>query len=104
MIVLTRPEDDVPLVSPLRLGHGLLVLPLHVVYHGRVGVDEDGVAFEAVFLAPHLPEDLLCDGRARKDLSSPLAVEARLVQGPFEALARSLARHFHEAELADSNG
>ena len=52
----------------------------------------------ALVFAAELPKDLERHGRSGLQLSGPVAVEARFVQNPAQALARSLARHLDQAE------
>jgi hypothetical protein len=53
-------------------------------------------------LAPDLPEDFVRDGRPGLDLTGAITIEAGLVQHAAQTLARSLAGHLDETELADA--
>src|SRR4051812_3685188 len=101
MIVLPRREHDLSCVARARLRHRIALLALHRVADGRMRVHDDLEARERVLLPANLAQDLVTDRGLALELAGPVAVEARLVERAAERLARALARHLDEAELAD---
>ena len=102
VVLLARHDVDFPHEAVLRLLERAAVHGGEHVGDGGVRVDDDRVAREVFATTADLAKDLVRDGFLRLQVARAVAVETGLVQDATEALARALARHLDEAEIADA--
>src|ERR1700755_2018529 len=102
MVLLVRFNHDLARETVLSFFERAFVLALQHVANRGVRVHDDLVAGQGVLLAANLAHDLVTDRRLRLELARAVTEETRLEQRAAEALARALARHFDQAELADA--
>src|SRR5687768_6366094 len=104
MIVGLRAHGYGPAEPVLGEPQGVALLAREHLRDRRVSGDHDRVALDAILLAADLAQHLVTDRALGEELPGPVAVEARLVQGPSQALTSPLAGHLDQAELTDPHG